>query len=105
MQSTQKNGAFHLDFKYNPVIITAVKLIPGARWNGKAWTIPLSERRAVDELVARYGKKNTVAEAPEQYSEVPPMPELEQVYKDILKEAAAYAVPLSGARNRVQPEK
>lgn len=85
MYATRQGNHYTLEFAYNTRIKNAVKSIPGARWNGKCWTVPVDMHDHVDRLVQKYGVTSEAAKAPEQYGEIPPMPELEDQYKEILK--------------------
>lgn len=44
-----------LRFDYKVYLIAAVKRIPTARWNGKAWTIALSQADRVKDMADRFG--------------------------------------------------
>ncbi len=68
-----------LDFKFNPHTVEAIKRIPGRRFDGssKTWYVPKSSIPDIASFAKRH--QLTMAsrdQRPENYSEIPPMPEL-----------------------------
>lgn len=78
MQVFENGNWYDIQFEYSTRIINAVKEIPG-RWYESAtkmWKVPRSERIAVENLLARFGKTNTTALQPQIIGEIPELPEL-----------------------------
>ena len=86
MEITQSNNRYEIAFNYNPGIVAYVKSV-GARYDGgkKLWWLPLHENAKVETLTKKFCKENTVAKMPEQIYEIPPMPELADEYKQVLR--------------------
>jgi len=87
MEIYQDHNYFHVHFDFDQRKVRAVKAIPGARWRGdmKCWIVPLTQSASVDKLKERFTKTSTAAVMPENFGDIPPMPELADEYKAVLK--------------------
>ena len=84
MQIIEHPTEFHVKIEYNRFRVhntNLVKMIPGARFimARKAWTIPLSQRAALEIVKEKTRAEWVIAQTrvPEQIGELPAMPELE----------------------------
>jgi SWI/SNF-related matrix-associated actin-dependent regulator 1 of chromatin subfamily A len=70
---------FKVTFKYNPVIIEAVKNLPGRSFNyqDKSWMIPAIYKEAIDKFAYRYNFQFGGVIEKEIDFDIPPLPELE----------------------------
>src|SRR4051812_1700151 len=88
MEIYKQPAHFEVRFDYLPSKVKAVKAITGAKWRPdlKCWTLPLTAMHDVERLEKKYpNNRASTAEAPEQYGEIPPMPELDDQSKEILR--------------------
>ena len=73
---TETPRYFEIQFDFMPRIKDEVKAIEGARWNpvGKLWLVPKNRRFEVEQLNKKYGAP-VIKQRPEEYSDIPQMPE------------------------------
>ena len=80
MVITRTEKVFRVEFKYNPRLVDAVKLLPERRFDSinKCWTVPVSFEKEIASFANRYNFKfgNQVDE--EKYFDAIPLPELNQ---------------------------
>ena len=80
MVITRTEKVFRVEFKYNPRLVDAVKLLPERRFDSinKCWTVPVSFEKEIAAFANRYNFKfgNQVDE--EKYFDAIPLPELNQ---------------------------
>ena len=80
MVITRTEKVFRIEFKYNPRLVDAVKLLPERRFDSinKCWTVPVSFEKEIAAFANRYNFKfgNQVDE--EKYFDAIPLPELNQ---------------------------
>ena len=77
---TKKSGEFIIEFRYSERLVTAVKQLPGRRFDvaQKSWRVPLSSHSEVLEFAEQ--NKTRIIDSDEieaRLLEVPPMPELD----------------------------
>lgn len=80
MQIIEKKDHYHIIFQYHPMLLQRVKELPDRRWNPteKCWTVPRSERSAVEKFAIRNGFRIGNPEQEQEASfEIPEMPQLE----------------------------
>lgn len=97
----QQGNEYVIDFKFRPAILSAVKNIPGRRYNyrDKTWTAPLSAHQQLLKLAKIHSLSfGGSAQAPESYSAIPELPELtidiplKRTLYDFQKKGVAYAL-------------
>ncbi|RYZ34833.1 MAG: hypothetical protein EOP49_34105, partial [Sphingobacteriales bacterium] len=70
------NG-FEVEFDYNPRIVSAIKNIPGRKFNGgkKVWFIPKDSKDALEAFAQRFGHSTHTDNRPEIVGDVAILPE------------------------------
>ena len=77
-QITIHEAYYRIVFPYSPMIVAAIKDIPGRRFDpvGKCWIVPLASKSAVEAFGRRYGFQWGTTQRAEEVGEIPPLPEL-----------------------------
>lgn len=78
------NG-YEVKFQYKPWLVSAIKQIPGARFNGgrKSWSVPASSGPALTRWASTFGVKIGQA-TEEQVGEIEPLPDLDVEIDDLI---------------------
>lgn len=87
MTITQTSTHYLIRFPYQPYLIRAVKNLPGKRFEptSKSWTVPLYARSEVEAFASRFKFRFAQADqAPENYNEKEPLPELSAQVKETI---------------------
>ena len=77
-QITTYENYYRIAFSYSPMIVSAVKEIPGRRFDpiSKSWLVPLVSKEAVEAFAKRFGFQWGTMQRAEEVGEIPPLPEL-----------------------------
>lgn len=77
-QITTYENYYRIAFSYSPMIVSAVKEIPGRRFDpiSKSWIVPLVSKGAVEAFAKRFGFQWGATQRAEEVGEIPPLPEL-----------------------------
>ena len=77
-QITTYENYYRIVFSYSPMIVSAIKEIPGRRFDpvSKSWIVPLASKSQVEAFGKRYGFQWGTTQRAEEVGEIPPLPEL-----------------------------
>lgn len=54
IQVFEQDGKLHTHTPYNPAFVSAIRRVPGRRWDGRSNTFPLTQRPTVEALIQQH---------------------------------------------------